>query len=202
MSVVRKVRAVEKVFAVLDSEIKIFQNRSQIQCLTGCGKCCFNPDIEASPLEFLPLAFDLFLTKRIEDSYFELTQNTGSHCSLFRPKALSLDKGTCSQYNYRGLICRLFGYAAMRDKMGNPKFITCRAIKLSQPEKVTAVDAAITKGENPPFMSDYYFRLRSIDPELGTQRLPINDAIKKALEYVMAYYAYRRRPPLKGRRVA
>ena len=43
-------------------------------------------------------------------------------------------------------------------------------------------------------MSDYYFRLRSIDTELGTKMMPINQAIRQAIEVVMSYYAYRRPP--------
>ncbi|MEC7755209.1 MULTISPECIES: YkgJ family cysteine cluster protein [Roseivirga] len=201
MSVVRKVRAVERVFAALDIEIRSFQKTTQINCLAGCGKCCFKPDIEATPLEFLPLAFDLFLTRRIDEAYAQLA-NAQSYCLLFAPKPLSLDKGSCSQYVHRGLICRLFGYSAMKGKNGEPKYVTCKIIKESQPEKVAHAQALSIQGNEVPMMSDYYFRIRSIDPDLGTHRYPINEAIRKAIEYVMAYYAYRRRPSLKRKLIA
>lgn len=197
MSVIRKVRAVEKIFAALDSEIKIFQGTSQISCLAGCGKCCFKPDIEATPLEFLPLAFDLFLTRRIDEVFDELSTSEKAYCHLFTPKPLSLDKGSCGQYVHRGLICRLFGYSAMKTKNSERKYITCKPIKESQAEKVEAVNRSLKEGGKVPLMSDYYFQIRSIDPDLGTNRYPINEAIRKAIEYVMAYYAYRRRPPVR-----
>jgi len=197
MSVIRKVRAVEKVFAALDGEIRSFQNTSQIRCLEGCGKCCFKPDIEATPLEFLPLAFDLFLTKRIDEVYADLNSGEKPYCHLFAPKPLSLDKGSCSQYTHRGLICRLFGYSAMKGKSGERKYITCRNIKETQGDKVEAAQQAINDGGEISMMSDFYFRIRSIDPDMGTNRYPINEAMKKAIEYVMAYYAYRRRPPVR-----
>ncbi len=197
MSVVRKVRAVEKVFTALDVEIKSFQNASQITCLTGCGKCCFKPDIEATPLEFLPMAFDLFLTKRIDEVHEQLVSGGQAHCHLFTPKPLSLDRGACGQYVHRGLICRLFGYSAMKDKDGLRKYVTCKTIKESQAEKVEAVQNELNNGYEIPMMSDYYFQIRSIDPDLGTVRYPINLAMRKAIEYVLAYYAYRRRPSMK-----
>ena len=202
MSVIRKVRAVEKVFAALDGEIKAFQGTSQISCLVGCGKCCFKPDIEATPLEFLPLAFDLFLTKRIDEVHEQLIAGGQAYCYLFAPKPLSLDKGSCSQYVHRGLICRLFGFSAMKDKTGQRKYVTCKNIKESQPEQVEAVQSGLANGYEIPMMSDFYFRIRSIDPDLGTTRYPINEAMRKAIEYVLAYYAYRKRPSIKRKLTA
>lgn len=202
MSIVRKVRAVEKVFAALDGEIKSFQNASQIRCLEGCGKCCFKPDIEATALEFLPLAFDLFVSKRIDEVYEQLNSSEQAYCLLFAPKPLSLDKGSCSQYMHRGLICRLFGYSAMKGKSGERKYITCRNIKESQADKVEAAQQSINEGGEIPMMSDYYFQIRSIDPDMGTNRYPINEAVRKAIEHVMAYYAYRRRPVVRKKLIA
>lgn len=197
MSIVRKVRAVEKVFAALDGEIRSFQNASQIRCLEGCGKCCFKPDIEATPLEFLPLAFDLFLNKKIDEVYTDLSSGEKPYCHLFAPRPLNMDKGSCSQYAHRGLICRLFGYSAMKDKTGQKKYVTCKIIKESQGEKVETTQQLIKEGGEIPMMSDYYFQIRSIDPDMGTNRYPINEAMKKAIEHVLAYYAYRRRPSVR-----
>lgn len=194
MSVVRKVRAVEKVFMALDSEISSFQEYSKISCLTGCGKCCFKPDIEATPLEFLPLALDLLENREIESFYDRLISKEDSYCILFNQHSKATDKGACAQYHYRGLICRLFGYSAMKGRDGLKKYVTCKVIKESQADQVAQVQEAIVEGAEIPLMSDYYFRLRSIDPDLGTTRYPINEAMRKALEHVMAYYSYRKRP--------
>ena len=60
MSIVRKVKAVERIFNELEEEINNFKSLTNLHCLSGCGKCCTKPDIEASPLEFLPLAFEWF----------------------------------------------------------------------------------------------------------------------------------------------
>jgi hypothetical protein len=39
---------------------------------------------------------------------------------------------------------------------------------------------------------DYYFRLMSIDPDLGNEYHPVNTAIRKAIESVLSYYSYRK----------
>lgn len=202
MSVISKVKAVEKVFNALDVEIKSFQQVSKIHCLAGCGKCCFKPDIEATPLEFLPLAFDLFLTKRIDEVYEELSTTKKAYCHLFQPKPLSFDQGSCGQYVHRGLICRLFGYSAYKNSSVKRKYVTCKPIRESQGEQVEAVNESLKLTGKIPMMSDYYYQIRSIDPELGTNRYPINEAIKKAIEYVLGYYAYRKRPSLKVKKGA
>tara|TARA_A100000171_G_scaffold52106_1_gene69062 strand:+ start:1885 stop:2493 length:609 start_codon:yes stop_codon:yes gene_type:complete len=194
MSIVRKVKSVEKIFAALDQQMNSLRDRSGLHCVSGCGKCCFKANIEATPLEFLPYALHLFLTKRIDEVYQGLLLNQSAMCTLFNPVKDSLDKGGCSQYAYRGLICRLFGYSATRDKNGKPKFITCKIMKAGQGDTIAKIESDMEAGISAPMMSDYYFRLRSIDTELGTKMMPINQAIRQAIEVVMSYYAYRRPP--------
>jgi len=40
-------------------------------------------------------------------------------------------------------------------------------------------------------MSDYYMQLHGIDFDLAREFYPINTAIRKAIETVLQYYAYR-----------
>lgn len=196
MSVIRKVREVEKVFADLEKEMNILRHSSGLHCVAGCGKCCFKPDIEASPVEFLPYALHLLRNKQIEEVYDQLLKNTSTQCLIFAPVPGSDTKGGCSEYMYRGLICRLFGFTASRGMNGEAKLVTCRIIKTGQAESVAKIEAELKEDKaSVPLMSDYYFRIRSIDPDLGTKLVPINEAIQKALEVVMAYYAYKEVPP-------
>jgi len=198
MSIISKVKAVEQIFASLDKEIASLQATSGLHCIAGCGKCCFKPDIEASPLEFLPYAFHLFLTNRIEEQYDLLLTRDNSTCAIFSPMKGSLVKGSCSEYKFRGLICRLFGYSAVRDKYGKTSFITCLPLKTEAAESIAAINDSISSGGSVPMMNDYYFQIRSIDPHLGTKLMPINQALKEAMEVVMSYYAYRL-PPASGK---
>ena len=197
MSIIRKVGEVEKVFADLEKEMNTLRHSSGLHCVAGCGKCCFKPDIEASPVEFLPYALHLMRHGKIEGVYDALLENNSSQCTLFAPISGSDTKGGCAEYPYRGLICRLFGFTASRGMDGEARLVTCRIIKSGQPEVVAKIEADLKEDKaSVPLMSDYYFRIRSIDPDLGTKLLPINEAIKSALEVVMSYYAYRDKPPM------
>lgn len=191
MSIYRKVRAVERVFGQLEKEVASFQKATGMHCVSGCGFCCKKPDITATPLEFLPLAFHLFMEGKAPEMYARTEKADESLCMLFAPWQGSTGGGMCRQYTSRGLICRLFGFTAARDKVGQPQLVTCKIIKEGQPLEFQKGKEAAMEGDV-AFMRDYYFKLTCIDPELGRQMIPINLAIRHALEAVMGYYAYRR----------
>jgi Fe-S-cluster containining protein len=192
MTIEGKVKLVEQLFQKLEHEIEHFQSESKLHCILGCGKCCTTPDIDASPLEFLPWAFHLFLNGKAEETLEELNKKTNLSCHLYRPLTIvDNNSGSCSNYVYRGLICRLFGYAASRDKYGKLRLATCKIIKENQQENYLNTVEAISNGLYVPIFSDYYMNLSQIDYGLGTLILPINQALKRAIEEVLQYYAYR-----------
>ncbi len=192
MAIELKVRLVEELFDRLDTEITDFKSETKLHCLTGCGKCCSKPDIDASPLEFLPWALHLFLNGKAEETLLELNNSSISTCHIYRPLALLEEyNGSCSNYKYRGLICRLFGYAASRDKYGELRLATCKIIKEGQLENFNNTEEAISKGLYVPIFTDYYMQLAQIDYRMGVTLLPINQALKMAIEEVLQYYAYR-----------
>lgn len=192
MAIELKVRLVEELFDRLDNEITNFKSETKLNCLSGCGKCCSKPDIDASPLEFLPWALHLFLNGKAEETLLELNNSSISTCHIYRPLALLEEyNGSCSNYKYRGLICRLFGYAANRDKYGELRLATCKIIKEGQLENFNNTEEAISKGLYVPIFTDYYMQLAQIDYRMGVTLLPINQALKMAIEEVLQYYAYR-----------
>jgi hypothetical protein len=189
MHLEEKVKAVEVVFEKLDQEIAAFQGISGLRCAFGCGKCCFKADIEATPLEFLPFAFHLYKEGQAFDWLERLKDTTSSICHILNPTQSGA--GLCSEYKYRGLICRLFGYSARTTKYNLKEFITCQIIKTEQPEKYEAASKKVEEGGAIPVMNQFYMQLHSIDMELTRDFYPINEAIRKAIEKVLAYYAYR-----------
>jgi Fe-S-cluster containining protein len=186
-----KVRAVQRVYTKLDREISKVQLESGMHCLSGCGECCKKPDIDATPLEFLPLALKLYDDGKAESFLEELQNNTSTTCHVFRPYVTNFG-GLCNEYPYRGLICRLFGFTARRDKEGKPEIVTCKLIKTHQEKEYQQAIANIKNGKRIPIMSEFYTRLASIDPSLA-QFYPINKAMEVAVETVLHYYAYRKR---------
>ena len=191
MTLYHKVRAVERVYQHLDNEIATFQKASGLKCLSGCGLCCKKPDIAATPLEFLPLAYYLFKENKAYEMLENLRENDSSICMAFKPFLTAEDKGFCGSYGQRGLICRLFGFSASVDKNNLPRLATCKYIKAEQPNEIDFVNSNI-EALTVPIMRNYYFKLRAIDSELSISLIPINKAIEEALKTVLAYYAYRK----------
>lgn len=192
MAIEEKVKQVEALFDRLEIEITAFKSETYLYCNAGCGKCCSTSNIDASPLEFLPWAFHLFLNGKAEETLVELKNNEVKNCHLYRSiSILEYQKGSCSNYRYRGLVCRLFGYAANTDKFGKLRMATCKIIKEQQTENFTKAEELINKKIYVPIFSDYYMRLAQIDLRMAVILIPINEALKMAIEEVLSYYAYR-----------
>ena len=192
MAIEHKVQLVEQLFDRLENEITSFRSQTQLHCKTGCGQCCSKPNINASPLEFLPWAFYLFLNGKAEAILEELNTKTNTNCHLYQSLSTTdQTNGRCTDYKYRGLICRLFGYASNRDKYGQLRMATGKIITHGQQANFAAAEKAISKGLYVPVFTDYYTRLSQIDNRLATTLLPINEALKMAIEEVLHYYAYR-----------
>ncbi|GHM98526.1 hypothetical protein WSM22_00160 [Cytophagales bacterium WSM2-2] len=188
-SLEEKVKRVEEVFENLDTAISKFQSWSTLHCEFGCGKCCFKPDIEATILEFLPFALHLHKNNAAEEWLERLRQSHSEVCLILHPHQSGA--GLCSEYRHRGLICRLFGYSARTNKYGQRELVTCQIIKTGQAEKFDEAEKKIGDGEDVPVMNEYYMQLASIDFEMARQFYPINEAIRKAIETVLHFYAYR-----------
>ena len=189
MDLEEKVNAVNAVFLKLDQEIAAFQETTQLHCKFGCGKCCYKADIEASPLEFLPFALALYKSDKAFEWLDRIKQAPSSVCVILNP--LQGGAGLCSEYVYRGLICRLFGYSARTNKYGQKEYVTCQIIKSEQSDRYEAAAKMVSEGGAIPVMNQYYMQLHAIDMDLTSSFYPINEAIKRAIEYVLAYYAYR-----------
>lgn len=75
--------------------------------------------------------------------------------------------------------------------MGKLRLATCKIIKENQSENYKNTTVAIANGLYVPIFYDYYMYLSQIDFRLGKTMLPINEALKIAIEEVLHYYAYR-----------
>ena len=192
MSIAKKVSEIEAIFRDLDSDINSFQSSTKLKCLPGCGRCCTHNQIDASPLEFLPWAYQLYLQGQAYEVLEELSKKTSKICHNYNPIGLLEEgKGNCGTYNYRGLICRLFGYGANADKYGKLRLATCKTIKADQALVFQNAESMIANGLSVPVFTHYYMRLSQIDFELGSKIVPINKALKIAIEEVLHYYMYR-----------
>lgn len=191
MTIAEKVKAVEEVFEKLDAEIASFQRWSGLSCKTGCSRCCFKPDIAATVLEFLPFAYYLYRNGLAESWHEKLRQTEESLCLLLN-QVPSANVGACTEYPHRGLICRLFGFSARKDKYDKKELVTCQVIKSEQSESYQKTVSGIqSEVGSVPMMSHFHMQLMAVDAGLARNLHPINEAIRLAVEEVLSYYAYR-----------
>ena len=185
------VLAVEEVYAELEKHLEKIISHTRMKCLHLCNACCNKTGIEASPIEFIPLAAYLYQTGQIDEFLIRLDESdkTG-YCVLFSPEAWKNGEWACLQYEKRGLICRLFGYGYRLNREGIPELVTCKVLKELCPEEIAQARLlGIEKPDMVPLFSNYFMQLYSINPDLGTTLMPINQAIRKAIEKLYFYYA-------------
>ena len=192
MSIVRKVRAVEKLFKTLEKDIQSLQSQTQISCIENCIKCCTTSKIVATSLEFYPLAYHLFKTGQAELYLSKIEQNNNNAiCPLLNNLVLPDQRLGCGHYDQRGMICRLFTYNYIVNKYGQRKIAACKPIVMTQPEQVNKANELLALNRLGPKASDYYSQLRYIDFWNGSQLYPIAQAIQIAIEAILTDSHYR-----------
>lgn len=190
MNLAEKSLATQAVFTELEADTKQFVTESGLGCVSGCGFCCANPKVPASPLEFLPLAFDLY-AKGLAESTLTLVEEIqeGASCVMYRPQSADGRKGFCGNHANRGMICRLFATSARRTKYGKKDLIICKVLKEEKAEEYQNTIERINHDMDIPLATAFYSRLDEIDQSL-CQQLTINQAITFALELVLRYKFY------------
>ena len=184
------VSAVEEVFRELDEHLEKTTSLTGMKCHHLCSACCKKTDIEASPIEFIPLAAWLYETGQVDEFLTRLDKSdvTG-YCVLFSPDAWKEGKWGCQQYDKRGLICRLFGFGYRLNREGVPELVTCKILKDSCPSAVArARQTGIETPDEVPLFRNYSMQLYSIDPDLAINLMPINKAIRAAIEKLYFHY--------------
>lgn len=180
------INAVNQLYDSLDQHTLQFSQASGIHCIAGCTHCCNNLKLEASVLEFLPLALHLYIHHEHDEVLTAIDQHPDYCIGLARLRSHS--SGGCRYYDHRGLICRLFGTSAIHNKYNDLKLYTCHQIA-AQPQAASDVITPL----NPPLAATYQNQLDFIDPAAANDYNPINISIKKAIMKVA--YTFDHCPP-------
>lgn len=176
---------VKEIYHKIDERTESLAIATGLKCPPGCGKCCENPDIETTPLEMLPIALELFEKKQSQE-WIEKAEavNWQGRCIFYQPDEFIAGNGRCSIYDFRPSVCRLFGFAAVKNKQGTAEFAACRYHKQIMPEMVEKVKESIAGGVPVASFPEIAIQLSNIEPYLGNQRMPINQALKVAIQRV------------------
>lgn len=191
MNTLQKVRAVERLFKTLEKDIKQIQDQTGISCVRNCIKCCTTPRIEATALEFYPLAYHLFKTGQSENIIAKIEQTDNyTICPVLNNFTIDELSPGCNHYDQRGLICRLFSYNYGTDKYGRRRINACKTIRVEQPQQLDIANQLLQIKALGPKASNYYSWLQFIDFNEAHRLYPIGKAIKTAIETVITYFHY------------
>ena len=173
-NVYQKIKELKRIYQELEERQKVFCSTFDVHCLDGCGNCClvFTPDIKMVEAYFI--AYGLIINGK-DKEVLELLTNYAKDkktCPLY----LYNNKYHCSIYDYRPLVCRLFGSSITKDKDNNPAYRNC---KWKDDSSLTKEELNLKK-EALVFMSDYGQRLQEIDPQ-DTKTEILEVALTKAI---------------------
>ncbi len=172
-----KTNQVLELYKKLDDQIQRIRCNLP-SCPYGCRDCCTvaSKNIEATILEFFPLALNWYSEGILDEKYEKLKNITQDEpCALLESDPSILPHGGCTVYEYRPLVCRIFGSSSLIRK-NRIDFLACKKLKVQN------VNPAVL-----PLASDLHDELVAIDPYLAAKKYPINEALKKAVEYVLNY---------------
>ncbi|MGL5082578.1 MAG: YkgJ family cysteine cluster protein [Microcoleaceae cyanobacterium] len=168
----------------IDQTVETFQAATHLHCPNGCGWCCQNPEVETTLLEMLPLVIELFQRGEIEGWLHQAAASEyQGQCVFYQPDPLIEEKGRCQVYPWRPTLCRLFGFATVTQKSGQEQLAACVKHKTAVPDILKNAQTAIAQGTvHAPNFAEATQQITNLDPTLGQQRMPINAALRVAIE--------------------
>jgi Fe-S-cluster containining protein len=183
-------------FSDIDAATGELAAATGLRCPAACGQCCENPNVYTDPAELAPLVEHL-ITNGAAEAVLERARVTGpGTCIFYRSSRLSSQSpsdpssGGCDVYPLRPSVCRLFGFAAVRDKHGTPELAACKVHGEQDPESVARARSLIAKGHPVAFFVEYQQRAAEAAGSPMAQLLPINVALAQALERALQRAAF------------
>jgi len=170
---------IRNIYCELKEKEDKFRETFDVSCRKHCCECCrhFMPDIMEAEADYM--AFGIIAEGRADEvlARIDSISSDDPPCLMLRQDDAD---HPCTEYQWRPLICRLFGDAASKDKEGRPAFRKCKW-------NVDGHDVSCEEMEKNPdalvSMSDYGMRMEDIDID-SNSTLMMGEALKKAIEKV------------------
>jgi Fe-S-cluster containining protein len=171
-----------ELYEEIDKQTAALKAVTELRCPPGCGTCCSSPKVEATELEMLPVARELFRRREALPWLERLgTSDDEEPCVFYQPERSARGEGCCGIYLLRPSVCRLFGYAAVHNKYGVAQLAVCTVMKKVIPRAAQDAAHAIERGLAAPRFTDFARRVAGLAPVLGGRLFPINRALRFAL---------------------
>lgn len=176
-------------YAEADRRTDAIAAATGLACPTGCGACCVRTPPHVSVSDVAPIARAAIAAGEAEALLDRALAIGAGPCALFAPGQLP---GGCTVYPIRPIICRLFAFAAVRDKHDAPELAICREHSAADPGARARVAAHLASSPPPEVAYFADFQLEAHDPDDGpAELLPINLALARALERELLRAQYR-----------
>lgn len=189
MKRLRRVSAqVSALYSEMGETFASFQRELSLTCPSGCGGCCLAPTIEASPLEMLPMALDLFDRGLAESTLTAINEAPSLQCLQYKKTNFDGTKGFCTQYQTRPTLCRIFGVAARLNKARERELSICKVLKSEHAALTSKLGPA--ERSRAPLMGQWKGEVSSLDSSLQKNDMPINEALRISLEKVLLTSQY------------
>ena len=167
-------------YRAADQEIDAFQRATGLACPTGCGTCCETqtPFVRISDMAEIAEAH---VARGIAEATLERARAAGAAqpCAIYEPGRMP---GGCTEYELRPILCRLFGFGAVRDKHGAAALAACRVHKQAVPDAAARAIAHVAAGGAAPMIADWQAAADAHADDADPRLLPINLALAAALE--------------------
>jgi uncharacterized protein len=154
-----------------------------LACPEGCGSCCeiFLPDVLPVESDFMA---DWLLGNRPDLAEAIMARDDGSPsaappCPFYES---GREGGCCGIYPARPLVCRLFGFASVRDRDGVEAYSLCRWMLSRGGRRAwSGAELEVELGSSLPVMADYSTAAIAIAPEEVGDRALLTDALPASL---------------------
>lgn len=175
-----------KLYQEMSDSFSSYQNSTRWSCLAGCGKCCLNPDVEATLFEMIPMALRIYDEGLFDEWVEKLETSEQEYCLLYKPGD-GEGKGRCGSYADRPSLCRMFGVAGYYNKNQELTLSICKLIR--DEYKITELPVGLNQDTTPNF-AQWSYRMATLDQKLIQEKMPINKALLAALQKVGLYAQY------------
>lgn len=176
----------QKLYSEMSDRFSLYQQEKGWLCLSGCGRCCLNPEIEASPYEMLPMALAIYDEGTIEEWMEKIQTSEQVTCLAYVPGDKN-GEGRCGRYLQRPSVCRMFGVSGYKDKNAQLQLSICKYIKESYQLQSSTYNSDTSQA---PLLVEWSYKLANLDQKLIQDKMPINQALLQALQKVALYAEY------------
>lgn len=175
-----------KLYVEMSAAFSTYHQSTGWNCLSGCGKCCLNPDVEATLFEMIPMALSIYDEGTFDEWVNKLETTEQVYCLVY-DKHDDSGKGMCSRYQDRPSLCRMFGVAGYFNKNHELTLSVCKLIR--DEYKITELPVNLDQETTPNF-AQWSYKMASLEQKLIQEKMPINKALLAALQKVALYAQY------------